>query len=531
MNICKYTPTKYLDNKGINDRLKLLFKDVCYLMGQPGGVLNVFDATITFSVNADPNTPGTVFSPDSPELDSVVYVSDIDSSFWTWNGSNYVTYIEANWKIGGNTGTNPVSAFIGTLDNVDLHFKVNNVEMGVLYTNGNVKFGGINNTVSGGNASIFGGINSVSSSTYSSVFGGVNGTASGSYSTVIGGEAVATTGYRSIGVGGLNNTASAILGLTIGGQGLLSRSYCGTVIGSYNDNTYTPNSSTYSTANRVLDVGIGESSGTRASALIILHNGNSGFGVATPTATIHLKAGTTSLAPLKLTAGTNLTTPEAGAVEFDGTHFYGTVGSTRYQLDQQAGSGALTIGTSTITSGTTTKILYDNAGVLGEYTISGTGSVAMTASAALTGTPTAPTAALNTDSTQLATTAFVQQELTDSTVYFDSTFGGDGSSGDPIKQIASYNVQTGSSYSLQASDNGRVVTINNGSDVTLTVPTGLPVGFNCKIVQLGAGKAVFTPSSTTINNRQSFTKTAGQYGYADIIQYSTDVFLTFGDMI
>lgn len=50
-----------------------------------------------------------------------------------------------------------------------------------------------------------------------------------------------------------------------------------------------------------------------------------------------------------------------------------------------AGASGLTIGTSTITGGTTTRILYDNAGVLGEYTISGSGTVvAMATGATLT---------------------------------------------------------------------------------------------------------------------------------------------------
>ena len=45
------------------------------------------------------------------------------------------------------------------------------------------------------------------------------------------------------------------------------------------------------------------------------------------------------------------------------------------------GSAAnVTVGTSTITGGTNTRVLYDNAGVLGEYAISGSGSVAMTTS-------------------------------------------------------------------------------------------------------------------------------------------------------
>ena len=55
----------------------------------------------------------------------------------------------------------------------------------------------------------------------------------------------------------------------------------------------------------------------------------------------------------------------------------------------------ITVGSTVINSGTTTRVLYDNAGVVGEYTISGTGSVAMTTSPAFTtpnlGTPSAGT--------------------------------------------------------------------------------------------------------------------------------------------
>lgn len=45
---------------------------------------------------------------------------------------------------------------------------------------------------------------------------------------------------------------------------------------------------------------------------------------------------------------------------------------------------ALTVGTTTIASGTTTRVLFDNAGVLGEYTISGTGNVCMSTSCVMT---------------------------------------------------------------------------------------------------------------------------------------------------
>lgn len=65
-----------------------------------------------------------------------------------------------------------------------------------------------------------------------------------------------------------------------------------------------------------------------------------------PTAKVHIAAGTAAVgtAPLKLTSGTNLTTTEAGAIEYNGTHLYFTAanGGTRFQLDQQSGSGTVT---------------------------------------------------------------------------------------------------------------------------------------------------------------------------------------------
>lgn len=54
------------------------------------------------------------------------------------------------------------------------------------------------------------------------------------------------------------------------------------------------------------------------------------------TSGVTVAAGTASVAPLALTAGTNLTTATAGALEFDGTAFYATsVASSRQQLDAE----------------------------------------------------------------------------------------------------------------------------------------------------------------------------------------------------
>ncbi len=58
--------------------------------------------------------------------------------------------------------------------------------------------------------------------------------------------------------------------------------------------------------------------------------GNLGIGTVNPTAYLHIKAGTTaaSHAPLKLTSGTNMTTAEAGAMEYDGTNLFFTRAGT-----------------------------------------------------------------------------------------------------------------------------------------------------------------------------------------------------------
>jgi len=48
--------------------------------------------------------------------------------------------------------------------------------------------------------------------------------------------------------------------------------------------------------------------------------------------------------------------------------------------------GGITVGTTTVTSGTNTRVLYNNSGVVGEYTVTGTGNAVLSASPTLTGT-------------------------------------------------------------------------------------------------------------------------------------------------
>lgn len=59
-----------------------------------------------------------------------------------------------------------------------------------------------------------------------------------------------------------------------------------------------------------------------------------GIQIESPSARLHLGQSTSDAgsAPLKFTAGSLMTTPENGAFEYDGTHLYFTIGSTRHEI-------------------------------------------------------------------------------------------------------------------------------------------------------------------------------------------------------
>jgi hypothetical protein len=74
---------------------------------------------------------------------------------------------------------------------------------------------------------------------------------------------------------------------------------------------------------------------TLTQVMVLTTNGRLGIGQTTPTAVLHLKAGTAtaSTAPLKFTDGTNLTTAEAGAMEFNGTNLFFSPSTTRHTVN------------------------------------------------------------------------------------------------------------------------------------------------------------------------------------------------------
>jgi len=106
-----------------------------------------------------------------------------------------------------------------------------------------------------------------------------------------------------------------------------------------------------------------------------------------------------------------------------------------------------------------------------------------------------------------------------------------GPKGDPGEFSASLNDQTGTSYTLQDSDKGKLVTLSNASPITLNVPAGLATGFFCNILQKGAGQVTITAISTTVHNADSATKTEKQWALASIIQIAANTYVTDGRLV
>jgi hypothetical protein len=217
------------------------------------------------------------------------------------------------------------------------------------------------------------------------------------------------------------------------------------------------------------------------------------------------------------------------------------------------------------------------------------------ASPALTGTPTAPTANVATNTTQIATTAFVRAEvaalvnsapatldtlgeiatslannatlsttLTDaialkaplasptftgtvtlptgtvtSAMILDGTIiNGDISATAAIEQnkIADtiINAQV-ASYTLVLADKNKMVEISNASANTLTVPpnssVAFPIGSTITILQTGAGQCTLTAGAGVTVNGTPGLKLRTTWSSATLIKRATDTWVALGDMV
>lgn len=168
----------------------------------------------------------------------------------------------------------------------------------------------------------------------------------GASNSAVGVNALAAniTGNNNVAIGGsalalVNASNNIAIGFSAGNN--LTTGIMNIIIGNDLDSPTATNSSTLTIGNLIFGAGLDGAGTTLAS-------GGVGIGVITPTAKLHLRAGTTvaNTAPLKFNSGTSMTAAEAGAMEFttDDLFFTITTGAARKRILMADATAGLTSG-------------------------------------------------------------------------------------------------------------------------------------------------------------------------------------------
>ena len=96
------------------------------------------------------------------------------------------------------------------------------------------------------------------------------------------------------------------------------------------------------------------------------------------------------------------------------------------------------------------------------------------------------------------------------------------------------NAQTGTSYTLALSDLAKLVTMDNGSTMTLTVPANSNVSFQIgdriDILRKGAGELTISPDGGVSVNGTPGLKLRAQWSAATLVKLDTDTWVALGDL-
>jgi hypothetical protein len=85
-------------------------------------------------------------------------------------------------------------------------------------------------------------------------------------------------------------------------------------------------------------------------------------------------------------------------------------------------------------------------------------------------------------------------------------------------------------FTLAAADNNKVFLITSASAITVTVPSTLPIGFSCQIIQGGAGAITIAGSGVTLNSSNGFV-TRATNSVIGLVMNSTTTGFVMGDSI
>jgi len=90
--------------------------------------------------------------------------------------------------------------------------------------------------------------------------------------------------------------------------------------------------------------------------------------------------------------------------------------------------------------------------------------------------------------------------------------------------------EAGTSRTLAAGDNGKIIYCTSGSAVTITCDTGLGVGFNATIIQGGDGKVTLAAGTATLNSYSGLFSTMGKFAVISVVSPVADEFIAAGNL-
>ncbi len=219
-----------------------------------------------------------------------------------------------------------------------------------------------------------------------------------------------------------------------------------------------------------------------------------------------------------------------------------------YKIDNNAVLSETVLGPSVVSSsltavGTITAGTWQAAPIASAYIDS---SIARLASPTFTGVPSAPTAAANTNTTQIATTEFVLSQSSST----QPLMNGEVATGTSLKYSREdhiHPVDTSrapayfpisskfSSYVLDLADAGSMVRMSSESDTTISVPNNssvaFPIGTRIEVFRSGSGELSILPESgVTVNSEHSRLRIASQWQVAILTKYLTNTWVLTGSL-